>query len=416
MNPISLPQKQPIYYGWIALYTISVTEVISWGILYYAFSLFVPVIEADLGWPTAALMAGFSLSMLSSGLAAVPVGQWIDRHGPRLLMTIGSIAATLLVLAWSMVTELWVFYLIMIGIGIVSAMVLYEPAFALVTVWFRRRRGQALTILTFFGALASFIFLPLSNWLIDQLGWRMALVALAAILGSCTILPHALVLRRRPADLGLLPDGDSPLLQSATPAEPQASSSAALCDPGFWLLSLAFTASTIATITQTVHLIPYLLANGHSSGFAAQIAGMFGLMSLIGRLTIGPLGERFPRIWITAMLMIMQLLAIGLIAIFPGTIGAWIYILLFGAGSGTMTIMRAALLAERYGASNYGSISGIQNAVTTAARMIAPIGASMIVTWIGGYSGMLWLLVAILALGVGAVLASTTRLAAELPT
>jgi MFS family permease len=181
-------------------------------------------------------------------------------------------------------------------------------------------------------------------------------------------------------------------------------------------LSLAFTASTIATITQTVHLIPYLLANGHSSGFAAQIAGMFGLMSLIGRLTIGPLGERFPRIWITAMLMIMQLLAIGLIAIFPGIIGAWIYILLFGAGSGTMTIMRAALLAERYGASNYGSISGIQNAVTTAARMIAPIGASMIVTWIGGYSGMLWLLVAILALGVGAVLASTTRLAAELPT
>ncbi|GAB4115226.1 MAG: MFS transporter [Roseiflexaceae bacterium] len=416
MNPISLPQKQPIYYGWIALYTISVTEVISWGILYYAFSVFVPVIAADLSWPTAALMAGFSLSMLSSGLAAVPVGRWIDRHGPRLLMTIGSITATLLVLAWSMVTELWVFYLIMIGIGIVSAMVLYEPAFALVAVWFRRRRGQALTILTFFGALASFIFLPLSNWLIDQFGWRMALLALAAILGSCTILPHALVLRRRPADLGLLPDGDSLLLQSATPAEPQASSSAALRDPGFWLLSVAFTASTIATITQTVHLIPYLLANGHSSGFAAQIAGMFGLMSLIGRLTIGPLGERFPRTWITAILMIMQLLAIGLIAVFPNAIGAWIYILLFGAGSGTMTIMRAALLAERYGASNYGSISGIQNAVTTAARTIAPIGASVIVAWIGGYSGMLWLLVAILACGVAAILFSTTTRSVEHPT
>lgn len=202
--------RRPIYYGWSMLVAVSIAQVVSWGILYYAFSAFVAPMQAALGWSSVELTGAYSLTLLCAGLAAVPVGRWLDHRGPRLLMTFGSILATLLVLAWSQVQQLSTFYLIMAGIGFVSAALLYEPAFAIVAVWFYRLRPRALALLTFFGAFASFIFIPLSAWLISYLGWRSALVGLATILALVTIPIHALMLRRRPQIWGYSPMVSSP--------------------------------------------------------------------------------------------------------------------------------------------------------------------------------------------------------------
>lgn len=251
--------------------------------------------QAELGWSTMELTGAYSLDLLCTSLAALPVGRWLDRHGPRALMTCGSLLAVLLVAAWSQVRSLAAFYLIIAGIGLVSAAVLYEPAFQIVAVWFRRQRARALTVLTSFGAFASFIFIPLSAWLEQQLGWRGALLALAAILGAITVPIHALLLRRRPEDLGLLPEGNTVAADPSSPAPPRkrsVTSHIALREPRFWLLTAAFAASTAVGITMTVHLIPFLIAGDHSPGFAATVAGLFGLMSLLGRMTIGPLAHR----------------------------------------------------------------------------------------------------------------------------
>jgi MFS family permease len=401
------PFGHPIYYGWLMLGTVSLTEVVSWGILYYAFSVFVAPMQAELGWSRVALSGAYSLALLCSGLAALPVGRWLDRHGPRALMTAGSIGGSLLLVAWSRVEALWAFYLIMAAIGAVTAAVLYEPAFAIVAVWFRRQRGRALTVLTFFGAWASFVFIPLSNALVQSLGWRSALLALAGILATLTILPHALVLRRRPQDLGLLPDGalsDSLPASASANVEASVSAGSALRELRFWLLSAAFAISIFATVTLTVHLIPYLVEHGHSPTFAATVAGLFGLMSLAGRLIIGPLGDRYPRQLLTAGLLAMQLAGLAVLALAPGTLGALFFIALFGAGSGTLTIMRAALLAAFYGPAHYGSINGTQSMLLTSARALAPISGGLIAGVLGGYEGMLWVLVGLLLLGILALI------------
>jgi MFS family permease len=402
------PVKRPIYYGWVMLVAVSCTEVISWGILYYAFSFFVAPMQAELGWSTVALSGAYSLALLCSGLAAVPVGRWVDRHGTRLLMTVGSILATLLVLAWSQVSSLAAFYLIMAGIGLVSAAVLYEPAFAIVAVWFRRKRGRALAVLTFFGAWASFIFIPLSAWLTASLGWRQALLVLAGLLATVTVPIHALLLRRRPEDLGLRPDGEPEEVVGPTaqpPAERSIATKVALREVRFWLLTFAFADSTFATVTMTVHLIPYLTGGGHTAQFAATIAGLFGLMSLVGRLVIGPLADRYARRWITAGLISMQIVGMSVLAVAgASSAGALVYIVLFGAGSGTLTIMRAALLAEHYGPASYGTINGAQNLALTGARTLAPVGAGLLVGLLGGYEALFGGLVTLMALGVVAVL------------
>lgn len=396
-----------IYYGWPMLVGVATAQVVSWGILYYAFSVFVAPMQAELGWSTVELTGAYSLALLCSGLAAVPVGRWVDSRGPRALMTTGSLLAVMLVLAWSQVQSLPAFYLIMAGIGLVSAGVLYEPAFAIVAVWFRRLRGQALTLLTFFGAFASFIFIPLSAWLVGQLGWRGALVALAGLLGTVTVPIHALLLRRRPESLGLLPDGEAVAggTLPALPPERSVAAGAALRELRFWLLSFAFAVSTFAGVTMTVHVIPYLIGRGHGPGFAATVAGLFGLMSLLGRMVIAPLAERVPRQWVTAGLIGMQLAGLAILAGFgESTAGALAYVALFGAGSGVLTIMRAALLAEHYGPAHYGAINGAQNLALTAARTLAPVGAGVIVMASGGYGPLLWGLVGLLALGAWAVL------------
>lgn len=210
-----------VYYGWVLVGTLAFTELTSWGVLYYAFSVFLVPMQEDLGWSRAALTGAFSLALLLSGVAGVPVGRWLDRHGPRGLMTVGSLAAAGLVLAWSAIKNLTAFYLIWAGIGVAMATVLYEPAFVVVAMWFARRRGRALTVLTFVAGFASVVYTPVSGWLIQTQGWRGALVILATVLALTTAPLHALVLRRRPEDLGLSVDGPGPRPAGApTPAAP----------------------------------------------------------------------------------------------------------------------------------------------------------------------------------------------------
>jgi MFS family permease len=200
---------------------------------------------------------------LVSGIMAVPVGRWLDRYGARGLMTVGSCLATIAIMAWAQVQTLVGFYLIWVAIGIICAMILYEPAFAVAATWFVRRRSQALTLLTFGGGLASVIFVPLATWLVQLYGWRASLWILALILAVTTIPLHALILRRGPGVINALPDGDllpqtdlsSPATATAIatlPTQPRLSSAGgitaavAMRDAAFWWLSLAFALSSLS--------------------------------------------------------------------------------------------------------------------------------------------------------------------------
>src|SRR5687767_16027864 len=115
----------------------------------------------ELGWSKATITGAFSVAQLVAGLAAIPAGRWMDRNGGRALMTLGSVFAAILLTAWSRVHSVVVFYVVWALLGVVSAAVLYEPAFVVVTTWFRRDRARAFTVLTVIGGLSSIIFVPL---------------------------------------------------------------------------------------------------------------------------------------------------------------------------------------------------------------------------------------------------------------
>lgn len=405
------------YHGWTQVLTLSITETISWGILYYSFSVFLLPMEADLGWSRSQLTGAFSLSLLVAGIAGIPMGRWLDRHGPRALMSAGSMLAVLLMLAWSQVANLTAWYLIWIGIGVAMAATFYEPAFAMIAVWFRRKRSRALTILTFFGGFASVIFIPLANRLVTTYDWRTALVILAVILAVGTIPAHALILRRRPADLGLRPDGaltpsPSTVDQANAPAdddEPATTWQAALRGTTFWWIGVAFMLVMLAMVAVTVHLIPTLVDRGFSTGFAASAAGLVGLFALPGRLIFTPLGGKLPRQVVTALIFALEAAAIAVLAIADSRAEVIVFVVLFGSGFGAITPARAALIADVYGSQSFGTIAGALAMLVTTARGIGPILASVLIGWWGGPTAVLWLMTSLCAVGAVAILFSGGR-------
>lgn len=394
-----------VYYGWVLVVTLGVTQTISWGVLYYAFGVLIEPMEHALGWSRGELTGAFSLALLLSGVTAVPVGRWLDRHGPRVLMTLGSCVGVLLVLAWSRSADLVSFYLLWAAIGATMATVLYEPAFAVVAQWFDRKRARALTAVTLIAGFSSTIFLPLTGWLVEMQGWRAALVTLAALLAVGTIPAHALLLRRRPEDLGLYPDGEP--RHHAASGPPRAADvplGAALRDPTFRWLVLAFCLTTAVAFGAAVHLVPILLDRGYDPTWAAGLAGLVGAMQVLGRLLLGPLGDRLPLHKVAMGVLAVQPLALLVLLLVPGTAGVVVFVVLFGAAKGGITLIRPAFVADLYGRAHYASIAGVLALAATVAQAVAPVGLGAAYDRLGSYDSILWGLVVVAGIAAVALL------------
>ena len=364
-----------ISYPWLLTLTLGFTETVSWGVLFYAFSVLVEPMQVELGWTRAELTGAFSIALIVLAIAGVGVGHWLDRRGPRLLMTAGSILGVALVLAWSQVRDLGSFYLIWILMGLCWSATLYSPAFATITAHFRERRTEALTVVTLMAGLASTIFYPITAWLVSAVGWRSALVALAAILAVTTILPHAMVLRRAEA--------------RDEHREPSLSLGEALRHPSFRWLALGFFCFALGS-GLNVHLVPYLSGRGFELGTAATIAGLVGAMQVVGRLLLAPLEQRLPASALVAGVYALQPAAVLVLLLASGGWVPFVFVVLFGAGRGIDTLLRNTVVARLYGPRRFASIQGVLGLVVTVALAAGPVGLGAVFDRFGEYEPGLW--------------------------
>lgn len=159
---------------------LAVGQLVGWGTLYFAFALFVAPMEAELGWSRAELNGALTLGLFTAGLGSIPAGAWVDRHGAHALMTVGAVAAAVLLALWSQVATLPAFYAVWFGLGLATAATVQDLPFAVVTANTRDYR-RAINSIALLGGLSSTVFIPLTSTLIESLGWRQALLVLAAI-------------------------------------------------------------------------------------------------------------------------------------------------------------------------------------------------------------------------------------------
>jgi predicted MFS family arabinose efflux permease len=375
--------------GWTAIAAIAAAQVVSWGSIYYTFSLFVGPMERDLGWDRATLNGALSLGLLMAGLASMPFGAGIDRGKARLVMSACSLAAALLFWLWSGVHSVTAFYLLWAGLGVTMAGTLYEPAFAVITRRFPLTYRNRIAAVTLAGGFASTVFIPLGQFFIETLGWRDALVAL----GLCNLLVAL------PVHLFAVGDGNG--RNDAPPAAPPPGTLArALRRPAFWGLAVAWVVYSGAFSAVTFHLVPLLSERGFAMAAIVGIFALIGPAQVAGRIVLLALGRRLGTALAGQIVFVAFPLSL-LPLIWHGPLWSLVaFALLYGAANGIMTIVRGAIVPELLGREGYGAISGAISMPSMIAKAGAPLGAALLWQW-AGYDAVLW---TVLAGGVVAAL------------
>jgi MFS family permease len=365
---------------------LAATTTAGYGVLFYAYGVLLVPMQHDLGWSRSFLTGAFSAALLVAAGLTVAVGRWLDRHPPRGLFLAGAASGTVFVALWGAARSHMTFVAVWLLLGACQAILFYEPAFTVLTKWFRgAERQRAVTAVTLLAGLASTIFSPLTAALEHALGWRGAVVVLAGLLGAVTIPCFALWLD--PPALTAGGENDEPA--------PHHLPSEAFATLQFWCLTGAYLLSAITTFAVAVHLVPYLRDRGMGSGVAATALGAVGLVQALGRSLFTRMVARWPAVLLGTWILLAKAVGLALLLLFGGLPGVVLFVVVYGAANGIATLTRATAVAELYGAEYYGSISSVVAAASAVAGALAPFAAAAAIDVIGRDTPVLWGLAAI---------------------
>ena len=370
--------------GHRVLAALCVTQVTSWGVLYYAFPVLSGPISLDTGWTASTLAAAFSAGLGVSAVFGVVVGRWLDRRGPRRLMTLGSLVAASAVVAIAAAPTLGWFVAAWLLAGVAMSAVLYPPAFAALTRWYGSRAVGALTMLTLAGGLASTLFAPLTAALAGPLGWRGTYLVLAGVLLVVTVPGHLVGLNR--------PWPTSPPVTHARQAPDRV-----LRSPAFLALVAALALAACASHAVVVTLVPLLAERHIPLGLAAVALGLGGAGQVLGRLGYQRLARRTGVRVRTTLTLAGVAVTTALLAAFTGLAALAALAALAGVARGTVTLVQATAVTDRWGAAHYGRLSGVLAAPVTMAAAIAPWVGALLADVLGGYGAMFWVMAGVAA-------------------
>jgi MFS family permease len=355
--------------------------------MYYSFPLFAIPMAAELGVSKPDIYIAITIGLLLSSFTAYFVGTAIDKGYGRVILTAGSIAGGVLLMAWSQVESLLALYALFVGLGVVLAMTLYEPGFAVVARRFGSESRRGITNLTLWGGFASTVFVPLIQWLIDTVEWRQALI----ILGLINLVINAAV-----HYITIDPRKDAPQeAPSSTPDEPDMQAAAnpvrwALKQPVFWGILLSFTLYYGMFSGLTFHLYPLLLERGFESGSVVFAIACIGPAQVAGRILVWWIAREHP-IRVVGMGVVLVLpVSIALLRVVPVDIALLAAVaILWGAVNGISTIVRANAVPEMLTRHAYGAINGLLTAPVMTVVALAPVSAAALWSVTGSYDALL---------------------------
>jgi sugar phosphate permease len=396
---ISLTGKvSKTFYGWWIVGACFLISLYLGGAVVLGFTAFFEPIANEFGWSYAQISLAASLRGAEVGLLAPLTGFLADRWGSRRLMFGGTVLVGLALIFVSGVTSLGMFYgtfaLIAIGTSGLSPTVMITP----LGNWFRRKLGLATGIMSCGFALGG-LLVPIVVKLIDAYDWRTALFILGV--GTWVIgVPLSLIVRHRPEQYGYLPDGDqdnTALLRGGlVPGQTHAVNiwvMGALKSHVFWHVSLAMMLVILAISAVIVHVMPYLSSVGIARSTSSIVAMAVALLSIVGRLASGWLADRFNKA--RAATWFFAIMGLGLLFFsFASNERIWPlipFIILFGIGWGCNFPIRAALLRQHFGRSNFGTVFGYSMGMTALGAIVGPFLAGWVFDNWGSYHAA-WLL------------------------
>jgi predicted MFS family arabinose efflux permease len=345
---------------------LGITQVAGYGSLFYAFAVLQPRIIDETGWSKTFVFLGYTLAVAAAGLLAPAAGRWMDRAGCRVPMTLGSLmsATGLTLLAMAATPATYVAAWLVIGLSM--RLVLYEAAFTAIAQIRPDTARRTITTMTLIGGFASTLFWPLTQQLIDWIGWRGCCLALAAI-NLCICAPlHALL----PAGAG----------RPSAPGSANAPARGLLSASGriFLLMATVFALYSFMFYSVPNHAIAMIERKGLSAAEAVAVGMLIGPSQVAGRIVEISLGGRFHPL--ATALAASLALPVGLLVLALATAQALLFLfgLFYGIAQGLFTIVRGTLPLALFGAGGFGEVQGRLARISLAASAAAPVATAMV--------------------------------------
>jgi MFS family permease len=358
---------------------LSLTQIVGYGVLYYAFTVLNAAIVADTGWSLVWTTMAFSLSQIVAAVVGIQVGRSLDARGPRRVMTGGSVlAVSAVALIAASPNQVW-FLAGWLVAGFAMSAVFYTPAFSAITHWGGSRALSGVTTVTLVAGFASTVFGPLTAQLEQHVGWRGSYLVLAALLGMVTVPAHWFGLRGRWVPRSAVRDmTGSPSARVKRP---------------FIMLGIAMSLAALAEYGVLVQLVPLLVSRGLDTTDAATVLGIGGAGQVGGRLCYGWLTRHTSVVQRTVTMFALLCVTSALFPVLPSHLG-WLVAgsVLAGFARGCVTLLQATAVADRWGVVGIGRRNGLVSAPVLVAAALAPFVAAVLESSLGGQAGVFYLL------------------------
>lgn len=414
------------YYGWVIVAVSFLTLFLALGIR-VSFGVFYVAILREYGWGRGETAGAFSLAMVVHAFFAPVTGNLIDRFSPRKLFPLGAIFLVIGLLTASRITDIWHLYLIFgvviaIGINTIS----FAPHVTLIPRWFIRRRGFASGLVLSGIGIGAMVLVPLTEFMIETVGWRSAFLILAGIILGLVIPATALFQRRSPEEVGQHPDGIDPEFSRVVSPQGQGSSKdrrspnlperwtfkAAFVTRAFWWMALMVFCHGFLVNMLLVHQAIYVMDAGYSQILAASLLGLVGFFGSVGGILFGFLSDRIGREIGFTLGSSAAFLGVFLLLFVQDTASPWLlysFVILYGFGQGALGPIYAVLMGDLFPGDSLGRIMATLSIEFGLGGALGAYVGGYFYDRIGSYLLPFLLLLVSIGLGVLGIWMATSR-------
>lgn len=404
------PRK--VFYGWWLVAVSGSVMVISTTPMFHAMGLWFVALEHHFKWSRTQLSLAFAFTRIEGGILGPIEGVLVDRFGTRRLVLIGM---TIMGIGWILFSQiqnvtifgwvfrdLWMFYLIYMIIALGQGLGSWLPLMTMLNNWFNRHRAKAMGFSNSVSRIGTLVLIPAIAWAIDpkfdRLGWQTTVVIIGVVV-LVVVFPITRLIRNRPEDYGLLPDGDKPEDQADEQTErrqrPRTQDAdqadftlkQALMTPAFWFISVGHGFTSMILIAMMAHLAPMMDDRGYSLQTSAFVITAYTAVSMIFQIVGGFVGDRVPKRYALFVFTWIQASGVFLLTFGPATLPvAYGFALLFGIGFGGRNPLTVSIRGEYFGRRSFGKIMGISQVPMNILLLSAPVLAGIVRDNTGEYT------------------------------
>lgn len=394
-------RKPRYFYGWNIVGASFLAHIAYREHASSLLGFFLKPLQNEFGWSRTGIAAVQSIGSISEAPVTLVVGPLIDRYGPRVLMPIGAIIVGLAMLGVTQINAIWQFYLLR-GVTVAIGFTLMGRLVTDVAInnWFIKKRGRAIAIAQLGSTLSNIIFVPVTVFVIATSGWRTMFVVFAVVTWLVVLIPSAILMRRRPEDMGLYPDGikssameasspgkkhAAPDNEASLPLEPVWSRREVLMTGTFWLLSLGFAVNRMAFQAINLSLAPYIQDLGYGEAMLAAVMTLRPIITAVSLPFMGFLSERAHRVIVRVIPFVLQGIAVFFFLSADESEFLWFAVALYGLGHSGVVVIEGIIWANYFGRLSLGMVRSLAFLVAFGFVASGPIAINAVFDVLGSY-------------------------------